>query len=378
MPTSPHHARRFLLAASGLILSVSVAVACGGDDNPSSSAAGSGGAPGDDAGSDAAAGQGGSDAGDSCKYVEEVTGKVYVTFVIHNEEDDAGGVPGSVPDIPDYNGDEAVFRHFAGAMFRYAKMLASVGVKLSFQPDWTFTEGVDAYERSYFRDLLELGNVEVLPHAHETVISYDVLHARLNALDAEAPKIFGGMTFDAYRQKQAWFDANPGWTFWAAPSASPGHVDDAPMPPFAYRVAAPGEVSSVSDLRVHRASSPIVVTPGLPGNPVQMLALKPEGRFVTPAYFFHATREFLADPSDTSVPPAWRKRTDGSMPPFGENLSAQELIEQTRVLVETELLPLAQDGKVEFVTVRELIELYEKNESCLDLQDGEDLTGYVP
>ena len=262
-------------------------------------------------------------------------------------------------------------------MFRYAKMLTSVGAKLSFQPDWTFTEGVDTYERSYFRDLLDLGNVEVVPHAHESLVAYDELFLRLDALDAAPAMILGGITFEAYQQKQAWFDANPGWSFWGAPSATLGHVDEASMPPFAYRIAAPSEVSAVSDLLWHRAGSQIVVTPGLPANPAQMMAAKPAGRFVTPAYYFRATREFLADPSNTSVPELWRKRTDGTSPAYGENLTSQELIDQTRTLIETEILPLVQEGEVQFATVSEILAMYEKNESCLELQDGDDLSSYA-
>jgi len=297
---------------------------------------------------------------------------------MHNEEDDPGGVPGSNPDIPDYNGDEAVFRHFCAAMFRYANMLSGFGAKLSFQPDWTFTEGVDLYERHYFRDLIDLGNVEILPHAHETVVSYDELFARLESLQAEPEMILGGMTFDAYRQKQSWFDEHEGWSFWGAPTATTGHVDDFPAPPFAYRIAPPASVSAVEGLLVHRADSAIVATPGLPLNPATMLEAKPADRLLTPAYGFHVTREFLADPGDTAVPAKWRKRTDGTSPPYGDNLTAHELIEQERQWIESEIMPLVNEGKMEFATVREIVELFTKNEPCLDLEDQQDLTPYLP
>ena len=46
--------------------------------------------------------------------------------------------------------------------------------------------------------------------------------------------------------------------------------------------------------------------------------------------------------------------------------------------IEAELLPLVNEGKVEFATVSEILDLYDKNEACLDLQDGQDLSVYLP
>lgn len=169
--------------------------------------------------------------------------------------------------IPDFNGDEATFKHFADAFYDYAKMLRDEGAAFSFQTDWTFVEGVENLRPAYFKDLLALGNVEMVPHAHESCVPYDVLYTRLEVLGAHPAKIIGGMTFADYLARTTWFAANPGWTFWNGPFGTPNHTSDASTPPFAYRVRGPGAVSAVEDLYVHAASSPLIVTPGSVGTP---------------------------------------------------------------------------------------------------------------
>ncbi len=321
-----------------------------------------------DGGNDAAV----DDGGDGCTGIDEITSKVYFCFVIHNEEDDANGIPGSSAHIPDYNDDPGIFDHFADAMVDYAVMLSSYGATLSFQPDWTFTEGVERYRPQFFVDLLALGHVEIVPHAHETVVAYDELYDRLGALGASPQLILGGMTFDAYRTKQAWFATHPEFAFWGAPTVTVGHVDDQPAPPFAYRIPMPEAVTEVTDLYTHAASSPVIATPGLPPHLTVMFTVKPGGRYLSPSYSFNATREFLAEASDTSVPAQWRKQ------PTGDGVTAAELIASIGATLEDDLLPLVSQGRLEFKTVGELLTLYRQYESCLDLVDGQDLSGFVP
>ncbi|MBI5542829.1 MAG: hypothetical protein HY901_02995 [Deltaproteobacteria bacterium] len=313
-----------------------------------------------------------------CTDIEAVTSKVYLTFVIHNEEDDAGGVSGSAPTIPDFNGDPAVFQHFANAMISFAQMLSQHGAALSFQPDWTFIEGVQKYRPSFFAELLALGsNMEVVPHAHESYVPYDEVYRRLVSLGARPQMILGGMTFNDYLKKQAWLDLNPGFVFWGAPTATINHLDDKPAPGVVYRIPPPMSVREVADLYKHVASSPLIVTPGLPSEPSLMLDAKPTGRYISPAYVFHATREFLADPTDTSVPAKWRKRIDGSKPQFGANQTAAELIAEVSQKITSAYAPLVEQGKLEHATVGRIVELYLSHEPCLDLSDGQDLGSLV-
>ncbi len=320
-----------------------------------------------------------SDGGDPaiCDRIDEITSKIYVCFVIHNEEDDVGGVAGALTSIPDYNDDPAVFAHFADAMMAHAELLASHGATLSFQPDWTFTEGVERYRPTFYEDLLALGTVEIVPHAHESFVPYDALYDRLLAAGAAPEKVLGGMTFEAYLAKSAWFQAHPDYAFWGAPTATVGHVDDQPAPPMVYRIAAPGSVTQVADLYHHEASSPILVTVGLPPAINGWASFKPVGRYLSPSYLFEATRFFLAEADDTSVPARWRQDPTGSRPP-DLNRSEAEVLAQTRLLLETRLQPQVDQGLVEYKTVGDLLRLYQEVEHCLDLQDQQDLSAFIP
>ncbi len=149
--------RKMKLVSSTCMVLASTTSACGAPENRGDldAAAPDGAIAGDSGlGIDAAL-----DGGDPCAGIDEIAAKIYLCFVIHNEEDDANGVPGSMPNIPDYNGDQATFDHFADAMYDYAVMLNSHGATLGFQPDWTFTEGVASYRPEFFEELLALGTV---------------------------------------------------------------------------------------------------------------------------------------------------------------------------------------------------------------------------
>jgi len=205
-------------------------------------------------------------------------------------------------------------------------------------------------------------------------VMYDELYDMLVDAGAQPETILGGMTTEEYSGRQEWFDAHPEFTFWDAPKGTPGHTDDAPMPPFAYRIPGPAEVSEPEDLYRHVADSSIIVTPGVP---VQGIPdAKPEGRFITPAWEFNPTRSFLAESDDFSVPEFWRKQVVWEGDPM-DNLSAAERI----ALIEGQILdihlPAVAAGTVRFSTAAEITALYREVEPCLDLVDDQDLSEFV-
>ncbi len=315
--------------------------------------------------------------------IETITAAAQVSVVVHNEEDvdPEPGEPSS--HIPDYNGDPAVFEHFADAMMDLAQMLAGHGVPLSFQPDWTFTEGVELYRPDFYVELLALGNTEVVPHVHETVVMYDELEPWLAELGAEPQPLIGGMRFDTYLTRQAWFDGHPGVHFWGAPAAGDTHPEDAKVPPVVLRIAEPEQVEQPSDLLVHRASSPVIATPGpaphgVPTDVDAWLSQGPEGPYLRPAYLFLATRWFKAETGDESVPAEWTVHPD---PPEDvqpkANRSSAEWLTMLEALIVDELEPRRAAGAVRYTTVGELVELYETCEPCLSPADGEDLSQYA-
>ncbi len=228
-----------------------------------------------------------------------------------------------------------------------------------------------SYQPDFWDQLNALEGVEIVPHAHQTVVLYDELYASLLDAGAAPEKILGGTTFEQYVGMQKWFDANPGFVYWDAPLASPGHVDDKPTPPMVYRIAEPKDADTHEDLYVHVAASPIIVSPGLVSKPQAMLKTKPAGRYITPSYVFFPTRQFLAEPDDAQVPPLWRKK------PGGPGKSAAELIAIEAQKIESQYQPLVDSGKVEFATVRTIIDLYVQYEACLDLEDQQDMSVFA-
>jgi len=77
---------------------------------------------------------------------------LYITLVIHNEEDMSRGLLPKA-NIPDYDGDEGLMHHFASALRAFAEMAADHGARINFGSDWTFSRGVALYEPGFYADL---------------------------------------------------------------------------------------------------------------------------------------------------------------------------------------------------------------------------------
>jgi len=287
----------------------------------------------------------------NCRDIAKVTSKLFVTYVVHNEEDDAHCKQSSAPE-PDYNGNKNLFLVYSKTIVELAKLLNEFGMKLSFQPDWTFVEGVKKFQPDFFSHLLSVGNVEVLPHAHATCVSYPELFRRLHDLGANPQKIIGGVTWDDYKSQDE--NKSPaGWAQWGAPAASIGHKNDKKFPPVVYRMKSPQQLQKSGDEHIHNAASPNIVTPGFlvsPGQPLELgvwLNQKPPKHTLSPVYIFDAPK-FVSDAK-----------------------SAAEYINRVRQMIVSKVLPYKQNGSIEFVQVSELISLFKKYESCLDLEDGQ-------
>jgi len=95
---------------------------------------------------------------------------VYLTIVVHNEEDTSRGVLPKA-NIPDHDGDEVLMRHFADAMRAFAGMAANHGARINFGSDWTFSRGVARFEPTFYADLEALGH-EIDAHAHQSPVPY--------------------------------------------------------------------------------------------------------------------------------------------------------------------------------------------------------------
>jgi|GEM_PF-1408154 len=287
---------------------------------------------------------------DLCEEADSITSKLYLTYVVHNEEDDANCVAASAPE-PDYNGNKNLYLVYSKTILELAKLLDEFGLKLSFQPDWTFVEGAKKYQPDFFRRLLAVGNVEVLPHAHATCVSYPELYRRLEELGAKPQKIVGGVLWDDYVSGKE--DKAPkGWSHWGAPAASVGHKSDRTFPPVVYRLRSPELLKKAGDESIHDAASPVIVTPGFlisPGQPVELGVLannKPPKRLLSPVYIFDSPK-FVSD-----------------------SKSSANYLGRVREMIQNKIIPYKQKGLVEFIQISGMIELFKKYESCLDLKSG--------
>jgi hypothetical protein len=316
--------------------------------------------------------------GDPCaEGVDALTAPVHASFVLHSEEDDPDGIAGSNPDEPDYNGDPAVFAHYADAMWAFASALSAAGATLSIQPEWTFVEGVVAWRPTLFAELRALPGVEIAPHGHETVVLYDELFELLVAADAAPKPYLGGMVFEMYVTRAEWFALHPMFALWEAPTVSPNHEDDVLAPALVYRSPLPGEVVVIEDLFRMSAGSPLIVTPAVasvspgPGNvdPELWLTNQPAGRYFAPAYIRYSLRDFRAEATDTAVPEQWR--TD-------DPYKVEAAVIADAVAVTGYIQRFVDEGAVKWTPISELIGMYTRYESCLDLADGQDLSSFVP
>ena len=313
-----------------------------------------------------------------CDGIEAITRPIYVSFVMHNEEDDVGGVPGSNPIEPDYNGDETVFAHFANAVREFGQALEDEGAVMSFQSDWGFLHGVERFRPDYFGDLVANPAVEMAPHAHETYVPYEEVYDWLDRLGAEPEPYLGGLEFERYEVMQEWFEQRPEFVVWESVTVDGGenHTKDLPAPTMLHRAPWPDDVSEVPDVYVHDADG-ILVTPGIASvapelntpDPATWFLHKPPGHFITVVYLRYGLRGMLAHPDDTSVPEVWRASTS-DLAYYGVVDRAKAIIDATRPWVGT--------GDIVYLHVSEMIDLYLKYEPCLDLEDGMDLTPYVP
>jgi len=142
---------------------------------------------------------------DLCSFGSETLPPLYLTIVVHNEEDVSRGV---VPkaNIPDYDGNEAIMNHFAFVMRTFAQMAQDHGAKINFGSDWTFSRGVALYEPTFYTDLEEMGH-EIDAHAHESSVLYHEVREEIVRAGGYATAVASGMDETTLQEQLEYFDA---------------------------------------------------------------------------------------------------------------------------------------------------------------------------
>jgi len=153
---------------------------------------------------------------------QEALPPLYLTIVIHNEEDMSRGVLPKA-NIPDYDGDASLMAHFAFAMRAFAQMAANHGARINFGSDWTFSRGVALYEPAFYTDLEALGH-EIDAHAHESSVLYKEVREAIITAGGHPTAVASGMEETTIQAQLAYFDhrAPEIRILWGV--ALPGHV----------------------------------------------------------------------------------------------------------------------------------------------------------
>jgi len=170
---------------------------------------------------------------------------LYLTIVIHNEEDMSRGVQPKA-NIPDYDGDPALMKHFAFAMRTFAQMAADHGAFINFGSDWTFSHGVAAHEPTFYTDLEALGH-EIDAHAHESSVLYKDVREAIVLAGGHPTTVASGMNEETIHAQLAYFEhrAPEFEILWGV--ALPGHGAGECIAPWVWR-------PSFADWTVHDPS----------------------------------------------------------------------------------------------------------------------------
>jgi len=283
---------------------------------------------------------------------------LYVTLVIHTEEDLGGGtVP--KPSIPDYDGDEALMNHFASVMRAFAEMASEHGAAINFGSDWTFSRGVERYEPTFYSDLEALGH-EIDAHAHESSVLYHDVREAITTAGGNPSHVASGLDEAEIHDRLTYFDV-----YWPEFSilwgvALPGHTAGECIASWVWR-------PSRDDWTQHDPEGDyIYIGHGDLVNSIHAVREAVESRQadrVNTIALFTTPREFKAAPGTEGVAEAWTAAVES--PDYWENRIAwwNEMF--------TQLEPLVESGAVHFATLTQIAEAFEAIEDGLSFDRSE-------
>ncbi|MBU1050275.1 hypothetical protein KKG90_09670 [Candidatus Bipolaricaulota bacterium] len=277
---------------------------------------------------------------------------LYLTIVIHTEEDTAQGVFPKA-NIPNYDGDEALMRHFAMAMTAFAQMAARHGAVISFGSDWTFSRGVALYEPDFYANIEALGH-DVDAHAHESHVLYRQVREEIAAAGGHPTRVASGLNEEEIQERLTYFDtAAPEFqVLWGI--SLPGHGAGECTAPWVWR-------PSRDDWTQHDPNGNyIYVGHGELVNSIQAVRQAAENRNperMNTIAVFTTPREFKAALGSAGLDEAWTASKDSVE--YWENRIAwwDNFLAQ--------IASLRDAGIVEFATVREIAAIFEEREADL-------------
>ncbi|MBU1934698.1 hypothetical protein KKF04_01455, partial [Patescibacteria group bacterium] len=163
------------------------------------------------------------------------TSPLYFTIVMHTEED-TGSCRNPKAQIPDYDGDENLMLHFTSAMREFGEMVASHSAKINMGNDWTFSNGVEKFDPTFYTDFEAMGH-EIDAHAHESCINYEGVRQAIIDAGGTPTKVASGIKEDEITEELEYLDTlSPSFQIlWGV--ASPGHNEGEEMSSWVWRPA---------------------------------------------------------------------------------------------------------------------------------------------
>jgi hypothetical protein len=273
---------------------------------------------------------------------------LFVSVVVHAEEDTHGHKP--KPQIPDYDGDPELMKHFTMVMREFVKLCERHGAKVNFGSDWTFADGVAAHDPGFFAELEASGH-EIDAHAHESHVDYHAVRERIIKAGGHPTQVASGLLEDRIGDKMTEFDSlgSEFRILWGVGNAN--HSEGEVISGWAWR---PGR----TDWLVHDPGSPyLVIGSGVMKAelPIVQEAIQQRqaGRLDTYSVFV-TPRWFLAERGAPGIPERWT--ADKTSPDYWENrLATWEAFFQG-------MDAHVQQGTVRYATLTEIAELFEQRE----------------
>jgi len=281
-----------------------------------------------------------------------VPAPLYLTIIIHNEED-TSNCRQPKAQIPDYDDNQALLLHFTSVMRAFAEMAAEHGARINFGSDWTFSLGVARYDPSFYADLQALGH-EVDAHAHASCVLYHQVREYILDTGITPSNVASGMNENEIQEQMRYFDDyHPEFgLLWGV--AIPNHVAGEEMSGWVWR-------PDRSDWLVHDPEGRYIhVGHGEQVNSLEHIQNAIDGRFprrINTYAVFTTPREFLAAPGTPGIPEQWTAR--GNTVDYWENRLAWW---------DDFLTALDELGDIEYATLTQIAGIFEAHEDQLDFE----------
>jgi hypothetical protein len=131
------------------------------------------------------------------------TQPLYVTIILHNEEDKQNG---EIKDnVPNYDGNKELLKFYTKSLRLFGETVASHGAKINFGSDWTFSDGVKSFDNRFYLDMENMGH-EIDAHAHETSVQYHEVRRKISSAGGTPTHVASGLKESNIKDHLAYLD----------------------------------------------------------------------------------------------------------------------------------------------------------------------------